>query len=173
MGVRTEQLSSSFFKIPRMLVFFLEQQWQPYGMCARTSICKTALRSLPLPSVKAVTALLSAGCEGSSSRSQGMAGTSGMGWKSFAVPSQKTAAPGTLDGTTAIFLGGDLQEVFSPVYYNTIFTLLLPRSVSALIGLYSNNISLLIFFLLVYFSCALLILKSFRVRTNSCKALCT
>lgn len=44
------------------------------------------------------------GWEGSSHRRAGWAVTSGMGWKELTVPFQQTATPGTLDGTTAIFL---------------------------------------------------------------------
>lgn len=112
-------------------------------MCARISICKTALRPLPLPSVNAVAAHLSAGWEASSSRrtSQGIIVTSGMGWKYYTVPSQKAATPATLDGTTAIVLGLT-GGFFSPIYYNVISTLLLPTSVSALVGLPANNVSI-------------------------------
>lgn len=55
-------------------------------------------------SCQCCTCLPVTGWEGSSHRRAGWAVTSGMGWKELTVPFQQTATPGTLDGTTAIFL---------------------------------------------------------------------
>lgn len=60
MRVQAEELSFSFLKVSWILIFFfIEQQRQPHGMCARMNICRAAPGSSPLPPVSAVPAALS------------------------------------------------------------------------------------------------------------------
>lgn len=122
MGVQTEELSFSFSKIPWMLLYSRAAMTTLWHVCQNQHLQNS-------PQASSSTFCRCCCCSPVSRlRREDESGDDRNTWNGLKVvygPFPESCNTGTLDGTTAVVFGLT-GGFFSPIYYNTVSTLLLP-----------------------------------------------